>query len=165
VSRARIIGLVAALGVIGGFALWRSRVANEAETTAAALRSADEAMQQLNRSNADLKDRLTRAGSKVISAAILDTAAAGPALGAYTSVIDEHLALLDRAVSLADAYLEREPDDAVRSNIAKIRQQGVKVRKMRDELRALQDRVTKGGVTADELASSMASIGFAMLLP
>jgi hypothetical protein len=77
-------------------------------------------------------------------------------------LVDSYVATIDEAVAAADAYMANKDDTETKQAVEKIRKRGESFRKARERFVALEQKIRGGGVSLDEISSSLMNIGMMM---
>jgi hypothetical protein len=122
-------------------------------------RTATAAMKELDAADEAFPRQFTEVSGKLGADLLF-----GPSRAAETvetkllPLVDDYLAVLDRAVAAADKYLATADDDTSKRNVEKIRKRGEGFKKARERFVELAQKA-RAGATAEELNKMMMTIG------
>ena len=126
---------------------------------AALEKSATQAMADLNAADDTFPKQITNALSGLGAGLIGGTSGAADTIKTkILPLVDSYLAVIDRAVATADAYLANKNDDDSKRALEAIRKRGEAFRKARARFVELEQKA-RAGASADELGQSIMQIG------
>jgi hypothetical protein len=150
------------MAAMAGLYMWQQSRLDTVKADNAKFDAANEAMIALNRSDAELPERYTASIAKLTTAATLEPTRVADHIRTETlPLIDEAIALIDRAVTAADAYLATKSDTRMKAGVGVIRLRLDAWRATRERFVALEAKA-RGGATGDEILGGLAAIGLMM---
>jgi hypothetical protein len=160
--------MVAVLGM-GGVALWRTSVADHAEEEARLTTEATDGMRALNQADADLQNWFPNAVSVLTTRlSVVNDIPGARDMVARDIVprLDKYLAIGDRAVTTADAFMAVHPAPELLPQIDKIRKRITGMHDVRATFATIAAELSgdAGAVDVDKILQQLTGAGTRLLL-